>query len=367
MTCLKWIPGSENLFLVAHESGNMYVYNKEHPAGVGAPQYALMKQGPGYSIHSGKSKTTRNPVCKWTIGAGSVNEFAFSPDCKHIAIVNQDGFLRVFDFDSQTLFGVMKSYFGGLTCVCWSPDGKYIVTGGEDDLVTVWSFHERRVIARGVGHQSWVTVVAFDPYTTSVSAGGRIDDSDEDEIEQNGVASSQGLNSINTEDKGVTSYRFGSIGQDTSLMLWDLGEDVLKSQRPRGRSIRVSTISSSYVTPIHPVVSNGPVTHEVNHTGSGNAVAPISYDTPKSLTQVHSLSRSVEHLVTVGNVTLGTVLCPRIDEVPILEPLVAKKVANERLTALAFREDCVVMACQEGFIRTWARPGKVVSVVLKGM
>ena len=355
--CLKWIPGSENLFLVAHESGNMFVYNKEHPPGLGPPQYALMKQGPGYSIHSGKSKTTRNPVCKWTIGEGSINEFAFSPDCKHIATANQDGFLRVFDFDLQTLCGVMKSYFGGLTCVCWSPDGKYIVTGGEDDLVTVWSFQERRVIARGVGHQSWVQVVAFDPYTTSVSAGGRVDDSDEDEIEQNGVAPSH----VTSDDKNMTCYRFGSVGQDTNLMLWDLGDDVLKPQRPRGRSMRAATLSNSHV-PTTNFLSNGPVSHEVNHSGSGNAVAPMSFDTPKSLTQVHSLSKSVEHLVNIGNVTPGTVLCPRMEEVSILEPLVAKKVANERLTALSFREDCIVMACHEGFIRTWARPGKVVSV-----
>ena len=36
---------------------------------------------------------------------------------------------------------------------------QYIVTGGEDDLVTVYSFHERRVVVRGQGHRSWVTVV----------------------------------------------------------------------------------------------------------------------------------------------------------------------------------------------------------------
>ena len=365
--CLKWIPGSENLFLVAHESGNMFVYNKEHPAGAGPPQYALMKQGPGYTIYSGKSKTTRNPVCKWTIGEGAINEFAFSPDCKHIATANQDGFLRVFDFDLQSLCGVMKSFFGGLNCVCWSPDGKYIVTGGEDDLVTVWSFLERRVIARGVGHQSWVQVVAFDPYTTSVSAEGRVDDSDEDEIEQNGIAPSQHSSSVTPEDKNVTCYRFGSVGQDTNFMLWDLGDDVLRVQRPRGRSVRASTtFSNSHVTSAHHF-SNGPITHEVNHTGSGNAVAPLtSFDAPKSLTQVHTLTKSMENLVNTGNVTPGTVLCPRMEDIPILEPLVAKKVANERLTALSFREDCIVMACHEGFIRTWARPGKVVSACFPG-
>lgn len=55
---------------------------------------------------------------------------------------------------------------------------------------------------------------------------------------------------------------------------------------------------------------------------------------------------------------LGTALCPRIHEVPLLEPLVCKKIAQERLTVLLFLEDCIITACQEGLVCTWARPGK---------
>lgn len=57
---------------------------------------------------------------------------------------------------------------------------------------------------------------------------------------------------------------------------------------------------------------------------------------------------------------LGCSQCPRINEVPLIEPLVTKKVAQERLTALVFREECFVTACQDGYVCTWARPGKVV-------
>ncbi|KAK7907265.1 hypothetical protein WMY93_015877 [Mugilogobius chulae] len=86
----------------------------------------------------------------------------------------------------------------------------------------------------------------------------------------------------------------------------------------------------------------------------------------------HSLgnSRSSEKLLQLGSAsrtksentkTLGTTLCPRMEEVPLLEPLICKKIAHERLTVLIFLEDCLVTGCQEGFICTWARPGKVVS------
>ena len=60
---------------------------------------------------------------------------------------------------------------------------------------------------------------------------------------------------------------------------------------------------------------------------------------------------------------LGCPQCPRINETPLIEPLVCKKIAHERLTALVFREDCLVTACQDGYVCTWARPGKVVSPV----
>ena len=68
--------------------------------------------------------------------------------------------------------------------------------------------------------------------------------------------------------------------------------------------------------------------------------------------------------LSVVAAVLGTALCPRIHEVPLLEPLVCKKIAQERLTVLLFLEDCIITACQEGLICTWARPGKAVSLPL---
>ncbi|XP_011913646.1 PREDICTED: WD repeat-containing protein 20-like, partial [Cercocebus atys] len=220
----------------------MYLYNVEHTCGTTAPHYQLLKQGESFAVHTCKSKSTRNPLLKWTVGEGALNEFAFSPDGKFLACVSQDGFLRVFNFDSVELHGTMKSYFGGLLCVCWSPDGKYIVTGGEDDLVTVWSFVDCRVIARGHGHKSWVSVVAFDPYTTSVEEGDPMEFSGSDEDFQDLLhfgrdranSTQSRLSKRNSTDSRPVSvtYRFGSVGQDTQLCLWDLTEDILFPHQP---------------------------------------------------------------------------------------------------------------------------------------
>ena len=457
MTCIQWIPGSPNQFLVSHTSGHLYVYNEELTCGATGPTYQLFKQGEGFSVHTCKTKSTRNPLYRGVIGDSSgVNEFAFSPCSKYLAVVSQDGFMRVLNYDSMELVGSMKSYFGGLLCVCWSPDGKYIVTGGEDDLVTVWSFAEKRVVCRGQGHKSWVNVVSFDAFTTSVLDEDGMDMCGSDDDFGHSPAGTPGSkhNSLlhetlrasvrSTTSKGslkgssttgsagtsIISYRFGSVSQDTHLCLWDLTEDILR--QPFGR-LRTSTIISQNATPTgnfnssgatsklnsvphhkansisnthnnphcldnmspsshHNAVDNSTLPH-ANHNATASAPSHSSFTQKfatlalgerkdkdkdkedKSSSSGHkraiSLAGRGDKLPTFkANCVkpiddsirlLGTPACPRLDEVPLLEPLICKKIAHERLTSLVFRDECMVTACQEGFVCTWARPGKVVS------
>lgn len=56
--------------------------------------------------------------------------------------------------------------------------------------------------------------------------------------------------------------------------------------------------------------------------------------------------------------------CPKLDEVALIEPLICKRIANERLTSLQFRHDCFVVATQDGFVYTWSRPIKVTDLSL---
>ncbi|XP_068847005.1 WD repeat-containing protein 20 isoform X1 [Capricornis sumatraensis] len=413
VTCVKWVPGSESLFLVAHSSGSMYLYNVEHTCGTTAPHYQLLKQGESFAVHTCKSKSTRNPLLKWTVGEGALNEFAFSPDGKFLACVSQDGFLRVFNFDSVELHGTMKSYFGGLLCVCWSPDGKYIVAGGEDDLVTVWSFGDCRVIARGHGHKSWVSVVAFDPYTTSVEESDPMEFSGSDEDFQDLLhfgrdranSTQSRLSKRNsTESRPVSvTYRFGSVGQDTQLCLWDLTEDILFPHQPLSRARTHTNVMNATSPPAGsagnsvptpgsaappPLPRSNSLPHAaVSSAGSKGSVADGAIaagvskfatlslhdrkdrhhekDHKRNHSMGHISSKSSDKLNLVSKTktdpakTLGTPLCPRMEDVPLLEPLICKKIAHERLTVLIFLEDCIVTACQEGFICTWGRPGKV--------
>lgn len=267
---------------------------------------------------------------------GSINELAFSPCGLNLAIASQDGFLRVFRYESMELLGIARSYFGGFLCVCWSPDGKYIVVGGEDDLVTIWSMQERRVVARGQGHRSWVSVVAFDPYTTSYGVAGGdgegsyedpyVSDDDgvsalyrnaagprsNDQINNNksgsGCASGPVISnrggeeicsnsnkmsngggipsnsrssgrrkSLSVRPRSVsvsgssTSYRLGSVSQDTQLCLWDITEDVLR------QPVKMLRHSVNSPTPApEKSLSGGSLRIEVKPSQGGAAAAAVA-------------------------------------------------------------------------------------------
>lgn len=480
VTCLRWLPNSASLFLVAHASGQLYLYKDNLPSVNTPPIYQVYKQSEGVIVYTCKSKTVRNPIYKWTIGSlpnnqnpsllhqetesCSLNEFTFSPCGKYLACVSQDGFLRVYCYDTMELIGRARSYYGGLSCVCWSPDGKYVVTGGEDDLITVWSFLEKRVVARGMGHKSWVSVVSFDPHFTGHDLrdsefdreydeeededddeDDNVDDDDnvdrdEDMVTINGdddgdsrvrsIGSNDGefkqdssnRRSANQETEHCSYYRFGSVGQDTQLCLWDLNDDLINQPISKHKSVILSPISRSIETKANGLSSNATtkntqpdvmieqvVTTEIadgklneidqnakqkrastlsnskdSPSFSGGLLSSTSYSFSKTFTfsgkkdkkntgvVKHSLDKSNKTYTNTSSASnkledpaklLGSPICPKLNEVPLLEPTICKKISYERLTSLIFCRGGFITSCQDGFVFSWARPSRV-SVVM---
>jgi len=110
---IKWIPGTENLFLAAHQDGSLIVYDKEKedapfvpedaPDASEMPEKAATGSGGASSLlryfsvnKSVDSKNQRtNPVSYWSVSRSAITAFAFSPDCQCIAVVAEDQCLRV--------------------------------------------------------------------------------------------------------------------------------------------------------------------------------------------------------------------------------------------------------------------------------
>lgn len=103
---VKWIPGSENLFMVAHANGQLVVYDKEKEDALFTPETNPFEEPPKSSdrqhiqvlksVNSRNQKT--NPVALWKLTNQRISQFAFSPDQRHLAIVLEDGTLRVMDY-----------------------------------------------------------------------------------------------------------------------------------------------------------------------------------------------------------------------------------------------------------------------------
>lgn len=113
MSQIEWIPGAENLFLASHMDGTLVVYDKEKedsiftPEDEGDPRASGDTNGTGRvnytsqiyvhkSVHSRNQKA--NPVAVWKLSNQRINAFAFSPDNQHLAVVSEDGTLRIIDY-----------------------------------------------------------------------------------------------------------------------------------------------------------------------------------------------------------------------------------------------------------------------------
>ena len=188
-------------------------------------------------------------------------------------------------------------------------------------------------------------------------------------------------------------YRIGSVGQDNRLCFWDITEDILKINNKNSMKTThpvISPTSNGYTsflsdtTPISSIPSAttkssfSSLTSRLSFTRNSNKIHKSIEDTPdNSLTtlsngsskksrKIPSLSGSKSppsstisndsgqgSLSTTTNnsfssrrtnfdltkTSYGTSLCPRLDDIQIIEPIVAEFISHERLNGIFFGEN----------------------------
>ena len=199
-------------------------------------------------------------------------------------------------------------------------------------------------------------------------------------------------------------YRLGSVGQDNKIAFWDLTEDVLK-EKIHSRS-RVTSIVNSNQTEIfnrdheqrnsmltasgNYKINNRQMVNEENNnllpsstnsttsSSSGGGLGFFKKNKRNTNSIKNSINKNINsnQVHNSSNINSGgsnssktlqqkflnlnlNSMCPKLDEIPIIEPLICKRIAQERLTSLIFKEDSFLVACHDGTISTWMRPGKV--------
>ncbi|KAF8590025.1 WD40 repeat-like protein [Ramaria rubella] len=335
-TSVRWVPSSPTLFLVSYTDGSIIIYDKEREDGTFTPQdpnkrpeaskldditvgianaptspslppdprtlpiwnpteemfVSMPPWHPSSPVRDwvGKNeKIGKNPISHWKLSQRSVVDFVFSPDVRYVAAVSEDGCLRVIDTLSERLVDTYASYFGSLTCVAWSPDGRFILTGGQDDLVTVISPWEQRIIARCQGHSSFVSSVAFD----DLRCDGR-------------------------------TYRFGSVGEDNKLILWDFSSGAL--HRPK-------------LQPTHQRLSMSSTVSLVLRKRSetiDRSTLNLPYNNDGKIIRYHP--------------------SPSRNDVAVFQPVLIKQVEGDILASISFLPTAVLTITRTAHIKLWVRP-----------
>jgi len=339
-TSVKWVPNSPTLFLVSHADGTIIVYDKERDDGSFTPRepearastrtngqangsgssssipsdgsdsqrdwnpldsifVTMPKWHPVTNIHLGrsaKSESFKNPVTHWRVSKRSIVDISFSHDGKYLAVVAEDGCLRIIDAFAEQLLDCYASYFGSFTCCAWSPDSQFLITGGQDDLVTIFSPVDQRVVARCQGHSSFVSSVCFDPERTD-----------------------------------ERTYRFGSVGEDNKLILWDFSSGALHRPKLMPSYQQRLSISSSLSLALkrRPDAAEGSTLH----------LPPALLAEEDGISRYHG--------------------APSRNEVAVVQPVVVKHIEGDLLTAVSFSSNSVLTASKGGHSKCWLRPLEV--------
>jgi len=103
VTALKWLPKSESLFLAAFANGYMMVLHADRSDAHNFHNSLKDVQG-GSVFHTAEKEV--NPVAVWNVCGGrdaaAIHALSFSPgEGKYLAVVTQDGYLRVYDFGAE--------------------------------------------------------------------------------------------------------------------------------------------------------------------------------------------------------------------------------------------------------------------------
>jgi len=178
----------------------------------------------------------------------------------------------------------------------------------------------------------------------------------------------------------ATVYRIGTVGYDTQLCLWDISDEQLQASPAMVTSIPSNFTGTGFSNHFGSPTGNNSIADYVD--SSREPMAKESKTSKLKKLHKRGLSFGNRHSNHTDRIVRGTQLtntspsneaepedlivrlfgtpqCPRMDAVPLIEPLLCKKISHERLTVICFREDCLVTACQEGYVATWARPNRM--------
>ena len=105
-----------------------------------------------------------------------VEDVAFSPDGKTLAMASREGNVQLWDVATGKLLETLKGHSSAVRAVVFSPDGRTLASGSSDQTVRLWNVETRRELMQldpGSVELGQVQTLAFSPDGKQLLAGGR--------------------------------------------------------------------------------------------------------------------------------------------------------------------------------------------------
>jgi WD40 repeat protein len=173
---------------------------------------------------------------------GKVYAVALSRDGRLLAAAGALGEgnpIRLYDFSSGTLIGLLKGHDDAVLSLDFSPDGEQLVSGGVDDTAVIWDVKGRTQVARLKGHTGDVNAARFTHDGSAVVTA-----SDDDTIKLWRASDGALLDTLTGHtDKVVAlavSLRDGALASgalDDTIKIWDLRERRMVKEIAQGTEV----------------------------------------------------------------------------------------------------------------------------------
>jgi WD40 repeat protein len=173
---------------------------------------------------------------------GKVYAVALSRDGRLLAAAGALGEgnpIRLYDFGSGTLIGLLKGHDDAVLSLDFSPDGEQLVSGGVDDTAIIWDVKRRAQVARLKGHTGDVNAARFTHDGSAVVTA-----SDDDTIKLWRASDGALLDTLQGHtDKVVAlavSLRDGALASgalDGTIKIWDLRERRMVKEIAQGTEV----------------------------------------------------------------------------------------------------------------------------------
>ena len=105
------------------------------------------------------------------LGKGIINEIAYSPNGKHLAVAASIG-IWIYDMETYQEIELISGAEGHINSVAFSLDGNTIVGGSQDGIVYLWdvnTWERSKILSSNV---NWINSVVFSPDGNTIASSG---------------------------------------------------------------------------------------------------------------------------------------------------------------------------------------------------